>query len=648
MDKHNHPPLKKESAAYVVEDWPMGLEATRDQLKKAQQRLERYQAALRLAGVEIKRRNRGITALMTFAYQASSTANPATLLKLALIQALETTGASVGATVLINTETKALNLKVHKGLTPKLTQILAGQELGYGATALMPHLVAGAGALLEYQTSTDKLEQALLKSGRLTSLVSLPLQLGPRLVGAFLVGLRDERVFTPAELYFLLALSQEVTLALENLRLREGLWHTAESLLGEKSTNLDLQNEDEFDLNAPVPSPFDLPLNPPKSDQPAENDLEQLLAAMMEAEDEVQQQNADLQTLNVISEMMNRTLNLKEILQYAVDQTKATLKADAAWLYLLNEGGQLDLRAHNGLSKSYVQAMRRLDLTDGVEGLVVTDEKAYFVESIREAGLRHKIWVDKEGIHGMAAVPISRPDLQLEPGQNGSQVIGVLVTSTIKQGLHTWSPRERRLLTSIANQVALVVDNARLHEKLTENEAGLRTGNDILRTINDMLLEKNAFLEGFIQDELIPVLTTTLPLLQEEAAEDNPALTETQKQRRITLQKTMSRLYLLAKEAVDITEALDTESDKLIDKKTKKPELKTSTKPLRLEKASDKPPASKALETADEADVTTKPPLPPPPAGGDQDVPAKAMSFEEAVANGLVPAHILGRENATS
>ena len=67
MDTLNRPPTKKEEL-FVVEDWPMGLEATREQLNKAQKRLKRYQAALRLAGVEIERRNRNIVALTTFAW----------------------------------------------------------------------------------------------------------------------------------------------------------------------------------------------------------------------------------------------------------------------------------------------------------------------------------------------------------------------------------------------------------------------------------------------------------------------------------------------------------------------------------------------------------------------------------------------------
>ena len=221
MDPSNAVP-PKENDSVVVENWPVSLEATREQLKKALKRLDRYKAAMRLANIEIERRNRGLLALTNFTYQATRTTNLAGLLKLALIQALETTNTSIGAVVLIDKETKELNLGVHKGLTPELSQILTGQQLQQGATALMPHLVAGAGALLEYQTSTDKMERRLLYVGRLTSLVSLPLQLGPQLVGALLVGLQADRTFTPAELWFLMALSQELAIALASVRLRDG------------------------------------------------------------------------------------------------------------------------------------------------------------------------------------------------------------------------------------------------------------------------------------------------------------------------------------------------------------------------------------------------------------------------------------------
>ena len=649
--------METSSKVYVVQDWPMNLDATRRELKKAQQRLERYQAALRLADVEIKRRNRSIIALTTFAYQASHSTSPTDLLKLALVQALETADAPTGAILLIDAETRELTVGVHKGLTPDLIRIFTGQELGMGATALMPHLVAGAGALLEYDTSDDEAERTLLTTGHLTSLVSLSLQIGPRLIGALLVGLTAKRHFTPAELCFLMALSQETAVAMESLRLREGLWGTAEALLGD-ATSIDLQDVEPAELTPPVPTPLGLPELPSAVPQPAGDDLEQLLAAMMEAEDEVQQQNADLQMVNSIAEMINRTLNLKEILQCTVDQTRATLKTDAAWLYLLTDRNQLELQAHTGLSTEYVRGMQGVKLGVGIEGRVAVNNKAQFVESVTDDVYDHKIWVDKEQLQALAAVPITRPGTDQQTGEASSNVIGVLAIGRRLQS-YVWTPREVRLLTSMANQVAPAIDNARLYAKVQEGEVGLRVGNEVLQEINDMLLEKNANLESFIQNDLSPALTKISELLKQILDEEADSLTKQHQKDLTMLRKVVGRLTDLAKETTIISATLDSEFNRVLDTEEKKHNYSSSVRPVRLEKRPDnqpKPSEKPEFDGSDtdapesQSDNQPKPPEEPESRENPDTTPtkpladSKPLSFEDAVAAGLVPNHIVDRE----
>ncbi len=644
-------PLATKGEPLVVNNWPMNLEVTRQEFKKAQKRLERYQAALRLAGVEIERRNRGLIALTAFTYQTSRATSSSTLLKLALVQALETIAAPVGAIVLIDPYSKTLSMGVHKGLAPELHDIVTGRQLEAGATALMPHLVTGSGALLEYDTTDDQTERLLLMSSHLTSLVSLPLQLGSRLIGAFLVGLQGKQTFTPTDLYFLMTLSQATTIALAGLRLREGLWNTAETFLGQETNTIDLQQTDRADLSVETSTPFKLPETSPHVPQPAEDDLEQLLAAMMEAEDEVQQQNADLQTLNSIGEMMIKTLNLVDILQYTVDQARATLGADAAWLYLLNEKNELEMQAHIGLSSNYVIGMSHLQLGDGLEGQVAVENRAYFVEAIAEDIRNYKIWVDKEKLHALAAVPISRPEIDEQGERSYAQVIGVLVIGKRAGQTHSWPPREIRLLTSIANQVALPIDNARLHAQVRDDQIGLRAGNQVLREINDMLLEKNVFLEGFIYDDLASNLVIASEALQQLQNENSSPLTDTQKQNMDVLQNVIKHLSKLTKETGGMSKALDTEFDKTLNSKDRQNEYTRSTKPIRLKKKQKDEPKS-APNKADSSleplpgkpnrnkDTKSKPTI----AVENNSTVSKAMSYEEAVAAGLVPVHILGRE----
>ncbi len=535
---------------FTVDDWPMRLEDTREQLKKAQTLLERYRIALRLARAEIERRNQGVMTLTTFAYQASCAGNRATVLKLALTQALDFTSAPVGAIVLVDSETEQLSLGVHKGLTAELCNVLTGQQLGAGARALMPHLVTGSGALLEYASSSDQREHLLLTAGRVTSLVSLPLLVGSRLVGALLVGLQGARRFKPAELRFLMAISQETAVALECVGLRKELWHTVESLLDGRIISEDVQTVEQSELKLEtLPLLSGLPEPPSMITQPVEEDLEQLLTAMMETEAEVRQQNADLQTLNAIAEMLNCTLDLKDILQCTVDQTRAVLKTDAAWIYLVGEGNRLVMRAHAGLSSEYVHGMRRLKPNDGLEGRVAAKNEALSVESVSEDAHTYKIWVEREGLSALLAVPITRPEHKGQSGQVDSQTVGVLATGKHGAQEYRWRHREVRLLISIANQVALAIDNARLYARVQEDEAGLRAGHHVLREINDMLLAKNAFLEDFIQDNLVPALSVSNLVLRHLQAPGEEILTNTEAQEyAATLRTIVSRMRELSEE----------------------------------------------------------------------------------------------------
>ncbi len=642
----------------IIDDWPMNLEATRAELGKAIKRLERYQAVLRLASVEIEQRNRFILALTTFAFQAGRAAKQNGVIKLALVQALETIGAPVGAILLVHPKTKELTLGVHKGLTPQLIDVLTGKELNKGATALMPHLVAGDGALLEYETTDDPKEKLLLATGRLTSLVSLPLHVSSRLMGTLLVGLQKKAIFKPSELCFLMALSQETAIVLDSLFLREGLWHTAEVLLGEDITGVELESVGPNELNIGGSPLIRLSTSTSPPAQPADDDLEQLLAAMMEAEDEVQQQNADLQTLNVISEMMNSTLDLKEILQCAVDQTKTTLKTDAAWLYLLDEGDKLRLGAYTGLSEAYVRGMHCLPLCTGLEGQVASQNKADFIQNVSADPKIHKIWVDKEGLKALAAVPLTSPGTGQEPeGQSVSKVVGVLAVGMRASAISTpgapqpescyvWTPRQMRLLSSIGNQVALAINNARLYARLRDSELEARTGNEILRNINDMLLEKNSFLEGFIHDDLMTALIKATEVLSRLLTAFPAAQSEMQKDDLITLQEIISRLEKQARETGDVITVLDTEFDQVLDNDDKDNHHSRAVKPVRFQKMQpDYPPATDTIDQVFKADS----PLPPAANSASSDpqkgaTTSKSMSFEEAVAAGLVPAHIIEKE----
>jgi len=283
---------------------------------------------------------------------------------------------------------------------------------------------------------------------------------------------------------------------------------------------------------------------------------------MMEAEAEVRQQNADLHALNNIAELMNRTLDLREILDCTVDQTRSILRTDAAWLYLVEEDGRLVMRAQVGLSPDYVRGMRSLKLGDGLEGRVADENEPRFIESLTKDVSTHKIWVEREGLNRLAAVPITRPEPKVQSGQADSQIVGVLVAANRAETTDTWSTREKRLMTSIANHVALAIDNARLYAQVQEAEAGMRAGNQVLCEINDMLLHRNVFLEEFIQDALVPAIIASARIVHMLPAKNLAPLTDTQiEDCAIALQKAIAQLGDAAKEITDGNIVLDAKKD---------------------------------------------------------------------------------------
>jgi GAF domain-containing protein len=612
------------------------IEVTRRELAQNRLRIERYRTILRLAGVEIERRNRGIRALTAFTYQASRQNEPAALMKLALSQALAMTQAPMGAIILIDAQTKNLSLGAHRGLTPDMVRILTGRQYDAGAAALMPHLVVGKGALLEEHAAVDPAERMLLTTAQVSSMVSLPLQVEQQLLGALIVGVQGGERLSAADLHFLIALGQETAVALQCLHLREKLWHIAETLLSREAESSVASGMRELDFNPTLPAlpplqaklatiiadfggtmgaifavhpgenetqinlvvdyglspvftgtfacfllsdgffpptvveedvnitdiaqvsgnvavpmlaslynegarsllttrfgdggatvrflliaatepnvlgeeikeqlrtasqsllplltdPPHVPTFPTRSVHvpsltraASDDDLEQLLAAMMEAEEESFRHNADLIALNSISTKLARTFNLNKVLDGIMAEIKDMLSVTAAWLYLIDplSPDRLILRACDGLSERYSQGRQRIFIGDGIEGQVAQLNQPLFIEDALQHRLRCEILVDQEQMRAIATVPLT---CEVEhDGLEEQQVVGVLTVSM--NHTYLWQSREIRLLTAVANHLALATHNASLYNQVQDTSERLAASNQLLQELNKQLL----------------------------------------------------------------------------------------------------------------------------------------------------------------
>jgi GAF domain-containing protein len=91
-----------------------------------------------------------------------------------------------------------------------------------------------------------------------------------------------------------------------------------------------------------------------------------------------------------------------------------------------------------------------------------------------------------ENVLAIGVVPLTCPEER--DGLGSQRVVGVLAAAM--HHAHSWEPRQKRLLTTIANQMAFAVKNAQLYAQANKNMAPLGISNQVLQEINNLLIVK--------------------------------------------------------------------------------------------------------------------------------------------------------------
>jgi GAF domain-containing protein len=258
-------------------------------------------------------------------------------------------------------------------------------------------------------------------------------------------------------------------LFLDNIRLRTNL-------------NVGYRQEHGQTLLAEASDPQPAPVQSVPVDE-----MEQLLAAVMSAEEEVANQNTDLGLLNSLSNEVGSTLQLNVILDSVIKQTTDIMNAESGWCYLL-ENGALTLHGHHGLSEQYVEGMQHLSPGDGVEGMAFTRNEPILRDGMLFHSGRARTLVQEEGLRTVAAVPLS----------NDKETLGILAVANRHDWV--WSSRDKRMLMSIGRQVAQAIENSQKFTEVQEKAQNWETGYSALQQTNAELTKRAEALERQIQD----------------------------------------------------------------------------------------------------------------------------------------------------
>ena len=172
--------------------------------------------------------------------------------------------------------------------------------------------------------------------------------------------------------------------------------------------------------------------------------------------------NTDAREINAlleISKAIASGLYLEDVLRLIVTVTANLMNSKICSLWILDERDQkLKLKATQSISEEYLKE-RSLAMGEGVVGHVALHNQPMAILNVlKEPLYKEKELAKKEGLVSMLSVPMCIKD----------RVIGVINCYTSYP--HAFSKNEEEMLTTVANQAAICIENSGLMETLDIDE----------------------------------------------------------------------------------------------------------------------------------------------------------------------------------
>ncbi len=192
------------------------------------------------------------------------------------------------------------------------------------------------------------------------------------------------------------------------------------------------------------------------------------------------QQKKQLQALEEVSRAIVSDLYLEDILRLIVIVTAEVMDSEICSLLLLNEKeGRLQIRATQSVSENYLNKPP-VKLGEGIAGMVAKENQPVQVWDVKE---------DPRYINKEVAVKENLCSLLSVPMCVKGKVIGVLncYTSTPRE----FAPDDVNLLTAVANQAAVAIENTELLVKTRIVQEELET-RKLVERAKDVLMRNRA------------------------------------------------------------------------------------------------------------------------------------------------------------
>lgn len=188
----------------------------------------------------------------------------------------------------------------------------------------------------------------------------------------------------------------------------------------------------------------------------------------------------EIKAIYEISKAITSDMYFEDILKLIVSVTAEVFGSKICSIMLLDERtNTLKIRATQSMSRDYLKKPP-LKIGEGIAGKVVKDNKPVVVKDVRkEPDYKYRDIATREGLVSMLSVPMCVKN----------KVIGVLNVYTAQP--HDFTEREIEIISSIANQAAIVIENTELMVKTQILQEELETRKKIEKAKGILMKEEN-------------------------------------------------------------------------------------------------------------------------------------------------------------
>ncbi len=187
---------------------------------------------------------------------------------------------------------------------------------------------------------------------------------------------------------------------------------------------------------------------------------------------ESQRRANHMAVLNSVSATVSQSLDLETTLSTALDKALEVVGMEAGAISLLDEETQeLVIRVHRGWRQQDLADNMRLKLGQGLSGQAVVMDEVIVTGSLDNESRLAVPQVRAEGVQAMVLAPM----------RARGRVVGVLGVMSYEP--RTFAPQAIDVIRSIADQIGLAIDNARLFARVTRRSQHLALLNEVTRDV---------------------------------------------------------------------------------------------------------------------------------------------------------------------